>query len=621
MPNYSLVSNAVFQPFSYQELLAPVMHQQQVQDQLAEQYEKLSSQADILEAMGANDRDSKAYRNFKNYSDNLRTEADNLYRNGLNSESRLRLSELKRRYNSEIVPIQNAWNKREEEAQMQMKASIANPMIRFTRDASRTSLDQYLANPSGGYGVINLANIASQMGAAAKNLTNQLRGGVEVEGIDDFTKRHITKYGIDATVVNQWIKDPSKNPALTNMMNQVLATNGVTEDVIRNNPNLFTEATQAAQSGAWNAIGKEESQIVPDYYRRAMLDFDLKERAANNEYARKLQYETAKAQAAGVSDSPNITSDGISIDTTEHYTANGLAELGALKAGNDALKSSYFGNRAGKVNPMQIYEEYQKEIQRLQSIGSWHNTQHSKPTSDWHAQSYSKPTSRWNSRNGKYNTADANRSTAQEVAKNNILKKYKGYGVTNILSDTQYQLLSDMGYSKDNNPAMSSNGRSPRFSTIEQGFNSLVKQKNRYSVNMTKYDSVNESIQGNLTELEANDKLSGRLWQIEKDGKLSNPKSDIGDLNFKTADNSKGNTVNGIYYDPQYYRNGQPGTIVFRMSDGKRYLATADVINGNLYSMITRMENEGRSPQYITAAIYGALNAKNKVQGETDSKV
>ena len=54
------------------------------------------------------------------------------------------------------------------------------------------------------------------------------------------------------------------------------------------------------------------------------------------------------------------------------------------------------------------------------------------------------------------------------------------------------------------------------------------------------------------------------------------------------------------------------------MSDGKRYLATADVINGNLYSMITRMENEGRSPQYITAAIYGALNAKNKVQGETD---
>ena len=137
---------------------------------------------------------------------------------------------------------------------------------------------------------------------------------------------------------------------------------------------------------------------------------------------------------------------------------------------------------------------------------------HSKPTSDWHAQSYSKPTSGWNSRSGKDNTIDANKSTVQETAKNNVLKKYKNYGVTNILSDTQYQLLSDMGYSKDNNPAMGSNGGSPRFSTIEQGFNSLVKQKNRYSVNMTKYDSVNESIQGNLTELEANDKLSGRLW-------------------------------------------------------------------------------------------------------------
>ena len=575
MPNYSLVSNAVFQPFSYQELLAPVMHQQQVQDQLAEQYEKLSSQADILEAMGANDRDSKAYRNFKNYSDNLRTEADNLYRNGLNSESRLRLSELKRRYNSEIVPIQNAWNKREEEAQMQMKASLSNPMIRFTRDASRTSLDQYLANPSGGYGVINLANIASQMGAMSQNLAKQLRDGVKVEGIDDFTKRHITQYGVDAAVINQWLKDPSKNPALTNMMNQVLATNGVTKDVIRNNPNLFAEATQAAQSGAWNAIGKEESQIVPDYYRRAMLDFDLKERAANNEYARKLQYETAKAQAAGASDLPQILSEGVSIETADGYNTANFDELQKLKGGKDALKAGYFGKVIGKVNPMAIYDEYKEELKKNQSIvGS-----------------------------GVY----ARKAEKPEDAKRKVLQKYAKYGVTDILSDNQYATLKAMGYSKDKNIT------STRFSQLESKFNDLAKQRSRYSTNMASYDYADSQVKKRMANADASNQ-SLDAWEIKDNGKLGNPVTNYKDFKFKSSDNTKGTSVNDVLYDPQF-----KGKVVISLDNGKRYAINAEKLLGvELGRLIAQAEAEGAPASAITQAIATALNGYNKTKSKSD---
>lgn len=579
MPNYSLVSNAVFQPFSYQELLAPVMHQQQVQDQLAEQYEKLSSQADILEAMGANDRDSKAYRNFKNYSDNLRTEADNLYRNGLNSESRLRLSELKRRYNSEIVPIQNAWNKREEEAQMQMKASIANPMIRFTRDASRTSLDQYLANPSGGYGVINLANIASQMGAAAKNLTNQLRGGVEVEGIDDFTKRHITKYGIDATVVNQWIKDPSKNPALTNMMNQVLATNGLTEDVIRNNPNLFAEATQAAQSGAWNAIGKEESQIVPDYYRRAMLDFDLKERAANNEYARKLQYETAKAQAAGNDSStmPDWAEERAGIKTADGYVTNAPEIINQLKAGNNALKASYFG-KYGQVNPLQVYEDYEKELKKNTKRETVHE----------------------------YGTTMVKDVADEEAARKAIAQKY---GIKDIITKDQYNILSGMGYNNK------SSFRKERYNNMEQRLNKLATQYTRYSTKMTGYDLPDESIRTNLMRMNDKQFRSGMMFDMKEDGGIGDPIKKVSNLDLKTNDNSKGNQVSDIQYDPQH-----KGKILITFAGGKkakRVIASPDVIDAKLTRAIGMWEAQGYDPRVITGMIANWLNTYNKQQGKT----
>ena len=60
MPNYSLVANSTFQPFTYQELMMPVERQNQYFEKLAEEYDKMSSQADVLEAMGSSDLDKNS---------------------------------------------------------------------------------------------------------------------------------------------------------------------------------------------------------------------------------------------------------------------------------------------------------------------------------------------------------------------------------------------------------------------------------------------------------------------------------------------------------------------------------------------------------------------------------
>jgi hypothetical protein len=95
MANYSLVIDSTFKPFTYQELAAPLDRMEAYHEKLNDEYDKLSQQADVLEAMGANDRDknSGTYARYKAYSDKLRQEADNLYRFGLNTESRQRLSD------------------------------------------------------------------------------------------------------------------------------------------------------------------------------------------------------------------------------------------------------------------------------------------------------------------------------------------------------------------------------------------------------------------------------------------------------------------------------------------------------------------------------------------------
>lgn len=275
MPNYSIVSNAVFQPFSYQELAAPLDRQELYHEKLAEEYDKLSSQADILEAMGANDRDktSGTYSRYKAYSDALRQEADNLYANGLNSESRQRLSDLRRRYNQEIIPIQNAWNKREQEADMQMKASLQNPSLMFTRDARTSTLDDYIKNPTGGFGVVNGANITAQMSTMAKNLEKQIRSGKK-EGIDDYTYNYITQYGLDENIIRNW----RDSPVLTKMFEQVMKANGVTPEALQGSMNaqdIIDKSTGYAEMGMWNAMGEDKSQMVDNYYNRAMLNYDL----------------------------------------------------------------------------------------------------------------------------------------------------------------------------------------------------------------------------------------------------------------------------------------------------------------------------------------------------------
>lgn len=274
MPNYSLVSGAQFTPFTYQELMAPVQRMSDVHDLVAAQYDALSTQADILEAMGANevDKDSKAYGQYKAYSDSLRNEADALNKYGLQLDSKGRMLDMRKRYNKEIDPIKKAWDKRLEEAKTQQDEYNKNPTLMFTRTAAQTSIDDYVANPMGGYGVINGSLITKQMSDMASQLTKQIREGkITRQDIDPYTYDLITKNGLDENDIRQWLADPNSFPTLTNMMNQVLQSNGVTAEALqssRNAQDIINKSISYAQMGAWSAIGEDKHNIQANFGTR-----------------------------------------------------------------------------------------------------------------------------------------------------------------------------------------------------------------------------------------------------------------------------------------------------------------------------------------------------------------
>ena len=287
MPNYSIVIDSTFKPFTYQELTAPLDRAEAYHEKLAQEYDTLSSQADILEAMGKDDKDNKtgAYSRYKAYSDYLRKEAGDLYRYGVNTESRRILSDVRRMYNTNIVPIQNAWNKRIKEAETQQTAENNNPLLRFSRRAADTNIDYYVDNPEGGYDVVNLESVYKTAANMYKSLAKLKREG-RLEQIDPYTNAFVREYGVDPALISDWMQDPSKSKILTSMMNQALSTNGLNRESFANS-SVLDEAKAFAQAAAWESVGESKEQVLDNYYNRQVLASNLrmKEKQQENDGA------------------------------------------------------------------------------------------------------------------------------------------------------------------------------------------------------------------------------------------------------------------------------------------------------------------------------------------------
>lgn len=306
MPNYTLVANSTFQPFTYQELMMPIERQNQYFEKLAEEYDKMSSQADVLEAMGSSDLDkgSNTYNRYKAYSDNLRKERDNLFANGLNFESRQRLSDLRRMYNTEIVPIQNAWQKREQEAQLQMKARMDAAArgidIRFSRDAANSSLDSYMQNPNQTFQVINGQQITNEVANQFKGLASQVQsdgnGNYFIKGkpLSQIEYSIITQKGMDWNHYQDFINNPndSRFANIKGIIENTLNAHGIKNFDENTYRDMFAYGAQGVAAG----VGARDVQLHTDAYAQDMLNFNQQVALKNMDYQNDLALARAKGE-------------------------------------------------------------------------------------------------------------------------------------------------------------------------------------------------------------------------------------------------------------------------------------------------------------------------------------
>lgn len=154
-----IVLNSKFKPFSYQEMLAPIMQAQEAHDKADAEINTLLENAALnASSFGPNDTAEKAI--YDDLIGRLKDASDQLSNRGINPSLKREISNINKEYRTSLLPIQKKLTKRAELAAEQRKLQSSNPYIRFSKDYNNASLNEI--HDASTYGIIDLEKITEQ---------------------------------------------------------------------------------------------------------------------------------------------------------------------------------------------------------------------------------------------------------------------------------------------------------------------------------------------------------------------------------------------------------------------------------------------------------------------------
>lgn len=289
MPNYSLIINSSFKPFSYAEMLAPVQAATQAHQELESAYSELETKANIWDKMASETSDPKAHSIYQKYADDLSEQAGELAKNGLSLSSRQALLNMKNRYTKEITPIEEAFNRRKDDIKAQKEMMQKDPYHMYDRKASTISLDEYMDNPNLDVLSANQSKLLlkEQVSKAAHNLKTVLTSvsGLRELGLPFQYQQLVTRGYTPEQIMQTMMNDPQAAPILGKIVEDVMASSGIRNWSSMNgdwaNNQMYKEAEQFAMQGLYDAIGGTEIKYHKDDYGM-QLDLMKKKHALDN---------------------------------------------------------------------------------------------------------------------------------------------------------------------------------------------------------------------------------------------------------------------------------------------------------------------------------------------------
>lgn len=297
MKNYSLIVSSTFNPYSLQELLPIYQANAQAQYQAEEAFSQLQMKADQWEKLANNAQDADVYSKYKSYSNQLKEAANDVLNNGINAASRRTLMNMRAQYASNIVPIEEAYNKRQQQSQLLWQARLQDPTL-IAQDPSELGLNYYMQNPSYTPQSYSGKLLTAQSAQAAQNLAKTLSSYGKGKPIDNYTNTFIQRHGLTRDDVQKYLNGDTTatNKVLGAIYQQVYDSSQIGNWA---NENQKRQAASFIKQGMWSAIGQDTVN--------AMENFEARENYKFNQQLALLQAQQQQSNNIAVNEMPIYT--------------------------------------------------------------------------------------------------------------------------------------------------------------------------------------------------------------------------------------------------------------------------------------------------------------------------
>ena len=293
-----LTNSAKFNPYTFDEMLKPLAMASDAYNAVQSGIEELGAKADLMKMYANEVPDSKTANMYNSYAKDLENQASMLAKHGLTPASRQGLLNMKRRYSSEVVPIETAVARREALTKEQREALLRDPSLMFDIDYSKTQLDYLLDNPNATYNPISGNELTKRAAQMAGNLAKVVQGNPKYQSIlDGQYFQQMTQMGYTPAQIMQTVLNDDNAPV---ELRQIAETVFNDAGLSKYSQDIQDRARGFINSGLYEGIGtakydamSNRGYISPAERERLDMERDRLEMAKEQQQWAKEQKEDA----------------------------------------------------------------------------------------------------------------------------------------------------------------------------------------------------------------------------------------------------------------------------------------------------------------------------------------
>ena len=267
-----IVIDSKFKPFNYDELVKPVQEATEAHIALEDKYSTMAEQANVWENIIDKNLDPVLYDQYKQYADALDASAEQLAKEGLTPGSRKSLMEMRKRYSKDIVPIDTAYKRKQEEIKRQQDISDkTGGKVVFSRTAATSPLSAY-AKGNNDFKQINLDDVYKENVAGASAISSRYFNTAEGQSFKNDYYRIIETEGIAPGEAVSKLIASGNYPELTEFARISLSKTGYDTDGYSNNDK--NRVINSALQGIATGLIYKEKNVYRDAYADDKLQLD-----------------------------------------------------------------------------------------------------------------------------------------------------------------------------------------------------------------------------------------------------------------------------------------------------------------------------------------------------------